>query len=196
MRPASCCSNTCIAWKVFCFDTAVYALQPCDPTMHVCCRASARAWLSALPMLSRYAADAIQRMPNEWPGATQPRLRVACCRCLCLAVSAARCGQPCSCCSLLHHSALPAEVRARIPCTTRPRRPARRTPMFALVGTQHRSSALCVPAGARARLSVLPDAERRAAAADLALKLSSMMGLGADSDSGSEDVTAADDRQP
>jgi hypothetical protein len=42
----------------------------------------------------------------------------------------------------------------------------------------------------------LPDAERRAAAADLALKLSSMMGLGADSDSGSEDVTAADDRQP
>ena len=68
--------------------------------------------------------------------------------------------------------------------------------MFALVGTQHRSSALCVPAGARARLSVLPDTERRAAAAELALKLSSMMGLGADSDSGSEDVTAADDRQP
>jgi hypothetical protein len=54
---------------------------------------------------------------------------------------------------------------------------------------------LCL-AGARARLSVLPDAERRAAAADLALKLSSMMGLGNDSDSGSEDITAADDRQP
>jgi hypothetical protein len=50
-------------------------------------------------------------------------------------------------------------------------------------------------AGARARLSALPDNERRAAAADLALKLSMMMGLADDSDSGSEDVATADDRQ-
>lgn len=51
-------------------------------------------------------------------------------------------------------------------------------------------------AGARARLSALPDEERRAAAADLALKLSSMLGLdagGSGSDS-EEDVATADDR--
>lgn len=63
---------------------------------------------------------------------------------------------------------------------------------------------LCFSAGARARLSTLPDEERRAAAADMALKLSRMMGLGDDDDdgegSGSEDsregAATADDRQP
>lgn len=52
-------------------------------------------------------------------------------------------------------------------------------------------------AGARARLASLPDAERRAAAAHLAMKLSMMMGAedGSDSDSEAGDVTAADDRQ-
>lgn len=54
----------------------------------------------------------------------------------------------------------------------------------------------CICAGARARLSALPDDERRAAAADLTLKLSTMMGLGEDTDSGSEDVATADDTQP
>lgn len=63
---------------------------------------------------------------------------------------------------------------------------------------------LTPPAGARVRLSNLPDDERRAAAADLALKLSQMMGLpdgdgdddnsGSDNDDASRTAAAADDR--
>lgn len=43
-----------------------------------------------------------------------------------------------------------------------------------------------VGAGVRARLSGMPDADRRAAAAEMALKLAAMMGLGDSSEEGSE----------
>lgn len=49
--------------------------------------------------------------------------------------------------------------------------------------------------GMRTQLSGLPDAERRAAAADMALKLASLMGLGDEEGSSEEEDVAQQDVQ-